>query len=147
MLDAVDFSNDEATIRGNGFTGPYVAVVHPICLGQVRADLASNYQQTLMTSEMLQGVPVRRLFDTYIFEDSNIDIPAGSYYRNFIGTRDCIRIAIRGADLDGELRPMVDVSVTELGDSVNVAVAASIWYATAVIAPNAGLWLKATATD
>lgn len=128
----VSYLNTAATtLATSGIPRPYVAVMNPAQMGDLIADLQSNYGATVIASESFSNGVLRNINGVECWEDSNVDLSSG-YRRGFIGTRDAVQIAFRGVP---------QVQVRDI-DPINVEVSIAAWIAVGAISTARGLWLK-----
>jgi len=126
LMDAV------GEIRGAGFSGRMYANMHPTVMADLKANFAANYGNLPQVAAQFDQNELFNIAGVVCGDSSSIT-SSTSGYKNFIGPKDAVHIAIR--DVDAE-----DVWVLER-DGVNVNVGAQLWVAVGKTSAGKGRFL------
>ena len=120
-------------LAASGFTQGVRAVLHPTNYWDVMLNAGSStYNATALGSNALEFGTVPVIAGIELYQDSNIDTSTG-YYRNFMGTKDCIGIAI---GWDSGLK------ILNSTDATHIRLGWSFWSNAAVVAAKRGRWFR-----
>jgi hypothetical protein len=131
-LSPTTFLTGITAMKTKGISGPYKAVLHSAAFSQLMSNATNIATYGSVGADAVYNGNISHFMGVDIYEDSKVGND-GTDYENFLGTQDCIGVAV------GQ-EPNLKV-VTPL-DGSHIKLCYTYWFAAAVVASNRGVWLK-----